>query len=127
MCCVLIVEDEPDLREMVACLLNGYGYDTVLANNGADALEQLRRQRPCLVLLDVMMPVMDGFQFRARQLEDPDLASIPVLCLTAMFDHRHVARELGARCLQKPVSIDELLSVVNAHCRPEAAGSNGDL
>jgi CheY-like chemotaxis protein len=119
-CCVLIVDDEPDLREMVACLLNGEGYDTVLAGNGADGLEQLRTRRPCLVLLDVMMPIMDGYEFRARQLDDPDLASIPVLCWTAMFDRHRVAQSLGVRCVQKPVSMDELLALVHAHCNPQA-------
>jgi CheY-like chemotaxis protein len=116
MCCVLVVEDEPDVREMLDVLLSTSGYETMLACNGAEALAKLRARRPCLVLLDVMMPVMDGFEFRARQVSEPELAAVPVLCLTAMFDPPHVERRMGAPCLQKPVPLDELLAAIDTLC-----------
>src|SRR3982750_3855302 len=82
--CVLIVEDDTDVREMMDLLLTSMGYRTVTAANGAVALERLRQDRPCMVLLDLMMPVMTGWEFRERQLNDPLLASIPVLCMSAV-------------------------------------------
>jgi CheY-like chemotaxis protein len=116
MCCVLVVEDDPDVREMMDVLLSSSGYETMLAGNGVEALAKLRTRRPCLVLLDVMMPVMDGFEFRARQVSEPELAVVPVLCLTAMFDPPLVERRMGAPCLQKPVPMDQLLAAVEALC-----------
>ena len=84
--CVLIVEDDPDIREFMELLLADAGYDTMTAENGSRALERMRARRPCLVLLDLAMPVMDGWEFRERQLADPELAKVPVVCITAAFD-----------------------------------------
>ena len=72
--CVLIVEDDSDIREFMELLLADAGYDTMSAENGSRALERMRARRPCLVLLDLAMPVMDGWEFRERQLADPELA-----------------------------------------------------
>ena len=66
--CVLIVEDDADIREFMQFLLSASGYETMTAANGEEALHRMRERRPCMVLLDLMMPVMDGFDFRARQL-----------------------------------------------------------
>src|SRR3954464_15074992 len=112
MCRVLVIEDEPDVREMMAVLLDAYGYRTRIASNGVEGLALLRDHRPCLVLLDLMMPVMDGFEFRRRQPADPTTASIPVVCLTAMFDSVDVKRVMDVPCLTKPLRVEALVEVV---------------
>ena len=74
---VLIVEDDPDSRNMLAALLGLHGYRSVVASNGLEALEAARKERPGVILLDLMMPVMDGQAFRREQLNDSTLASVP--------------------------------------------------
>src|SRR5699024_7435122 len=101
---ILIVEDDADSRVMVATLLTLHGYPVVTAANGAEGLAVARAHQPCLVLLDLMMPIMDGPAFRSEQLADPRLAGIPVLCLSGRHDAAAVARDLGAiGLLTKPV------------------------
>jgi DNA-binding response OmpR family regulator len=116
-CCVLIVEDDADIRSFMQFLLDSSGYETMAAGNGREALAAMRDRRPCMVLLDLMMPIMDGFDFRVHQLRDPALAQVPVLCLTAMPDTASLAERLSAPCLNKPVSIDRLLNEVQARCQ----------
>src|SRR3954465_1652478 len=114
--CVLIVEDDDDVREMLAMLLKGESYEVMTATNGAEALNAMRQRRPCLVLLDLMMPVMNGWDFRRYQLSDPQLADVPVICLTAVFDPNRGAAELRVRCFRKPVALDDVLTEVAAVC-----------
>ena len=114
--CVLIVEDDDDVREMLATLLRAESYEVMTATNGAEALNAMRMRRPCLVLLDLMMPVMNGWDFRKFQLSDPSIADVPVICLTAVFDPSRVAEELSVRCFRKPVALDDVLSEVAAVC-----------
>jgi CheY-like chemotaxis protein len=114
--CVLIVEDDDEVREMLALLLRGESYEVMTATNGAEALNIMRQRRPCLVLLDLMMPVMNGWDFRRSQLSDPDLADVPVICLTAVFDPARVGEELSVRCYSKPVALDDVLMEVAAVC-----------
>lgn len=114
-CDLLIVDDDADVREALASVLEDEGYKVLIAESGRAALETLRRgARPTLILLDLMMPVMDGYEFRARQLQDPDLAKIPVVVLTAgAMDPRVEA--LGAvRSFRKPVSLERLLEALRA-------------
>lgn len=114
--CVLIVEDDPDIREFMELLLIDAGYDTMTAENGARGLESMRARRPCLVLLDLAMPVMDGWGFRERQLADPELAKVPVVCVTAAFDPASVSARLKVPCLPKPVSFSAVLDAVQHAC-----------
>ncbi len=114
--CVLIVEDDDDVREFMELLLTSSGYETMAASDGAEALEKMRSRRPCLVLLDLQMPRMDGWEFRARQVGDARLASIPVLCLTAYNEPQEVTRELGVPCLAKPADFPTLLREVRIAC-----------
>ena len=114
--CVLIVEDDQDVREFMDLLLTTSGYDTMCAGNGAEALAKMRARRPCVVLLDLGMPVMDGFTFRERQLADASLAPVPVVCVTAMHDARSVERRLHVPCLRKPVEFTVLLEEVAQAC-----------
>jgi CheY-like chemotaxis protein len=104
---VLIVEDDRDIREAMAEGLEDAGYSVLTAENGADALARLRQAaaaRPAIILLDLMMPVMDGFQFRAEQQRDPLLAGIPVIVISAGVRADPNKIEADA-VLQKPVDI----------------------
>jgi CheY-like chemotaxis protein len=114
--CVLIVEDDADVREFMNVLLSHSGFETVTATNGAEALKVVRERRPCLVLLDLMMPVMDGWTFRAKQLEDPAIADVPVVCLTALSEGQQLTERLHAPCLKKPVEFGDLLEEVRRAC-----------
>ena len=78
--CVLIVEDDEDVRDFMDVLLRASGYETMTAANGAIGIEMMHHRKPCVVLLDMMMPVMDGWAFRSRQMADPDLRGVPVVC-----------------------------------------------
>jgi len=80
---ILIIEDEPHLRELTGRLLSSANYNSVQADNGVHALEQVRTQKPSLILLDLMMPVMDGFEFLTELRENPEWKDIPVVVLTA--------------------------------------------
>jgi CheY-like chemotaxis protein len=116
---VLVVDDDQDIRETIALILESAGYNVDAAPNGAEALSVLRggSSRPCIVLLDLMMPVMDGGQFRREQQRDPSLADIPVVVLSGDGRVETKAAELGVDAyLRKPIGIDDLLDVV-ARCR----------
>jgi CheY-like chemotaxis protein len=116
-CPILIVEDDADLREMMAQLLTLEGFRTATATNGQDALNYLNNsQRPDLILLDLMMPVMDGWEFRRRQSADPAIARVPVVVLSAVDPSR--SADLGAAAiLKKPLDFDRLLDLVRQYCR----------
>lgn len=115
---VLVVDDNPDIVETMAMILEAAGYSVLTANNGRDALTLLRGgARPCVILLDMMMPIMSGFDFRAEQLRDPELASLPVVVLTG--DGRVAQKAESAHVasyLKKPVELDTLLATVKRHC-----------
>jgi len=115
---ILIVEDDLDVAESVAEVLESAGYCTAIAGNGREALDQLRQDHhPDLILLDMMMPVMDGWQFREEQRKLPVLDSIPVVTVTADGDARRKAASIqAAGHLIKPVTIDTLLDEVERIC-----------
>ena len=114
---VLVVDDETDIRDFMQVVLASAGYETMLAANGSIALELMRDRKPCVVLLDMMMPVMDGWTFRERQLADPGLADVPVIGVTAVYDPKAVAEQLKIPCVAKPVNLDALLQKVEAACK----------
>jgi DNA-binding response OmpR family regulator len=110
---VLVVEDHADLREMLAVLLEAEGFRVQTAANGAEALTAMRAVRPSVILLDLMMPVMSGDEFRRRQLAEPEYASVPVICMTAAHDGSHRAETMqAAQFFQKPVDFDQLITAV---------------
>ena len=112
---ILVVEDEPDLLDALSDLLTDEGYAVSGAANGADALAFLAdRPAPDLILLDLMMPVMNGFDFREAQRRDPRLDAIPTVALTASPDSRVRALDVPA-WLAKPLSIDDLLDTIERH------------
>jgi CheY-like chemotaxis protein len=116
--CVLIVDDDFDIRGLMTNILQIEGYHVLAAANGREALETLRSgARPRLILLDLMMPVMNGWQFRCEQLLDDRLAAIPVVVLSGAADVGERARTIGASgILRKPVDLDVLLEVVGRYC-----------
>jgi CheY-like chemotaxis protein len=116
---VLVVEDDHDLREIIAEVLRQAGVRVGEAVNGASALDLLKRSEelPGVILLDLMMPVMDGWQFRAEQQRDPRLAGIPVIVMSAVTDGEAKAAQLRpAAYLKKPMDLDEVIDVVRRHC-----------
>jgi CheY-like chemotaxis protein len=115
---VLVVEDHADLREMLAVLLESEGFEVQTASNGAEALVSLREVRPAVILLDLMMPVMSGDEFRRRQLAEPDYAHVPVICMTAAHDGPQRAASIRAtEYFQKPVDFDRLITAVRQLAR----------
>ena len=115
---VLVVDDDPDVREGMLAIFQACGYPAVGAANGYDGLQILKAgERPGLIVLDLMMPVMDGWQFRTAQMQQDDLAAIPTLVCSARSDAEPPARSMGAIAyLQKPIDFDRLLDIVEAHC-----------
>jgi len=115
---VLVVEDDYDIRATICEALEDNGYKAVPAANGAEALAYLRsaNEKPCLILLDLMMPVMDGQTFRAEQRADDAIAQVPVVVISAYRDVERYSAELAAECLAKPVRLDVLLETARRHC-----------
>jgi CheY-like chemotaxis protein len=110
---ILVVEDDPDVREAMALLLETEGYEVRTAAEGRDALDQLRSAPAALVLLDLMMPVMDGFEFRTQQMQDPEIAEIPVIVISCGDELQRKAAILRAdACLRKPIRTSRLLELV---------------
>jgi CheY-like chemotaxis protein len=118
---ILIVEDNPDLRESLAQLCRGEGYAVALAEDGQKALRYLNdHDPPCVILLDLMLPYMDGWQFRKRQLDLPRLAAIPVVVLSAVSASYLRADELRALAyLPKPFDVQRLLDLIAGCCPAE--------
>jgi CheY-like chemotaxis protein len=116
---VLVVEDDRDIRETLVEILQDEGYRVASAANGRAALEMLRRDGPTnLILLDLMMPVMNGWEFRGEQQQDPTLAQIPIVVLSGDRNVVQKAASLNpAACLDKPIDIDRLLETVARYCR----------
>ena len=117
---ILVVEDHADLRDMLVVLLESEGFAVRTAVNGAEALKRLEETRPSLILLDLMMPVMDGREFRHAQLNDPQLAAIPTVLITAHADPvllGDLSQDLALPVLQKPVDSRVLLAVVESALR----------
>jgi CheY-like chemotaxis protein len=116
-CPVLIVEDDADLREMMAQLLTLEGFAAATAANGREALLYLQTNAaPDVILLDLMMPVMDGWEFRREQQRDRDMAGVPVIVLSAL-DQPRAADVAADAFLKKPLDFDRLLELIRRYCR----------
>jgi CheY-like chemotaxis protein len=118
---VLIIDDDPPVVNGLREFLEGEGYDVAVAADGRAALDQLRRGlRPCAIVLDLMMPVMDGWDFRYEQLQDAELGAIPVIVITAAgFSERSVKAQLGdVEFVPKPLSPPALLAALERRCDP---------
>lgn len=114
---VLVVEDDRQMLRFVAELLTQHGVRVVTAENGLEALDQLRRHRPSLVLLDLALPLLDGHGFVEAARNDPELPVVPIVCLSGLPDAPRAARRIGAvECLSKPVDAETLVAAVLRHC-----------
>jgi CheY-like chemotaxis protein len=115
---ILVVDDDRDIRDSLIETLEDHGYRAAGASNGVEALSVLRTspERPCLILLDLMMPIMDGQGFREEQLKNPVWADIPVVVISAYADVDVQARSLAAEFMRKPLAIRPLIDVVRRHC-----------
>lgn len=113
---VFVVEDDVDTRDMLGRFLELEGFQVEVAANGRQALDRLTSGvHPCVILLDLMMPVMDGWQFRRQQVLDAQLADIPVIVVSAAGKERIAGIDADGY-LSKPVDLELLLAQVNQYC-----------
>ena len=113
---LLIVEDEQVLCDLLADVLEGEGHVVRKAGNGLDALLLIGERRPHLIFLDMMMPVMDGWQFLVELRHNPAWADIPIVLMTAVYDLSSLEHKTGARAiLSKPFDIEQILEAVNQY------------
>jgi len=125
---VLVVDDEPELRRLTESILTAHGYHVVVAAHGQDAILRLRESCPDLIVLDLNMPVMDGWQFRAEQryLPDRKCAAVPVLLMTGEDDATaHAGALRAAGVIKKPYDPDNLLDAVSAAIGSQQSGPDG--
>jgi CheY-like chemotaxis protein len=115
---ILIVDDDPDICSAVGEMFELIGHTVVIAGDGSEALSRLREGLvPCLILLDLEMPLKDGIAFRREQLADPALAAIPVILHSNRLDAANIAAQLRAVAhVSKSANFDALLPLVAAHC-----------
>jgi CheY-like chemotaxis protein len=111
---VLIIDDEPDIRDTLAEIVKLEGYSVATARNGLDGLESARARRPSVIVLDLMMPVMNGWEFRDAQLAEPELAHVPVIVMSAAPAGSHFD---AATILTKPFPVHDLLKAISRHSR----------
>lgn len=126
---ILVVDDDPDIRESLELLLRLHGHPVITAADGEEALVRLRTEgeRPCVILLDLMMPRMSGFELHAALNSDPVLADIPVVVITGaggLVGERAAALD-AEEVIRKPFELATLLSVVRRHCVPRRPGGPG--
>ncbi|MBY0275258.1 response regulator [Candidatus Binatia bacterium] len=118
---ILLVEDEAPIREVIEAVLEAEGYRVVSSGDGSDALAVLRSGlRPCMIILDLMMPVMDGWQFRLAQLRDAELLKIPTVVYTAIGNVREVVEELNVAGGFEKGDFVEMLRFVGQFCPSRA-------
>ena len=115
---ILIVDDDADIRRLLTTFLTFKGYSTLSAANGQEALTHLQQPQvfPQLILLDQMMPVMDGVAFQHAQRQDPQLATIPVVVMSAVENLQAQTRPLAEGYLPKPIDFEALLNLVEEYC-----------
>jgi DNA-binding response OmpR family regulator len=114
---VLVVDDDRDHRELLRVMLDLAGFHVVTARDGSEALHKLEDPRPAAVVLDLMMPVLDGVGFRLEQQRRDNVRDIPILCLSARHDAVQTAQQLGcAAWFQKPVDLTELVEALRRLC-----------
>lgn len=118
---ILVVDDEPNLVDMVSAVLEDEGYAVATAADGSHALRAMREGlRPCLTILDLMMPTMSGWELRREMLADPGLADIPVAIVSA-FTPGDVSPLQPAAVLEKPFSLDDIVALAERHCHSSGA------
>jgi CheY-like chemotaxis protein len=124
---VLVIDDDAWVRQALADALRLEGYDVMLARDGVDGFAKLATRRPDVILLDVMMPGMDGWHFLSARLRDPEIVEIPVILMTAHTAAVRAGQQAGAvRVIAKPFQLDELLDAIeqamaSRHGKPAVA------
>ncbi|MEM8535451.1 MAG: response regulator [Chloroflexota bacterium] len=118
---ILVVDDDPDIRDLIAMTLSDEGYNVVSCSDGRTALSLASSNPPSLILLDLMMPTMSGWQIIKNLKATARSADIPVVLVSASRDLSYTAEELGASaCLPKPFALDDLINMVMKHIgKPE--------
>jgi len=111
---VLVVDDDPDIRELLFTALEDEGFEVVPAGNGQEALAIIKTFHPDVIVLDLMMPVMDGWQFRKEQKADADIAGIPLVAITAT-GKRPVLID-AAELVMKPLDLTQLFAAIERYC-----------
>jgi CheY-like chemotaxis protein len=121
---ILVVEDDDLIRDSLVDVLTDHGYEAHGAADGQEALNKLAELTdppPCLIVLDLMMPNMDGREFRRRQLADPAVKEIPIVVISAFRDLDSIVKELApAGHFKKPVKLSDFLQIIQTYC-PAAA------
>ena len=118
---ILVVDDEPALLRLMEFVLAKQGHAMLTATNGEEALEMIRSQRPDLIVLDIMMPKLDGYQVAEAIRADDDLKHTPIIMLSAKAQEEDIERGVAAgvdRYVTKPFSPDELATIVSDHLVP---------
>jgi CheY-like chemotaxis protein len=115
---ILVVDDHADVREGMQHMLETEGYAVQAASNGREALALLfGGLRPCVIVMDLAMPVMNGFEFRQEQLKHSDIAAIPFIAYSAVVNVQQNAQHLRATAyLEKPIEFQHVLSIIRQHC-----------
>jgi CheY-like chemotaxis protein len=109
---ILVVEDDPPLREAFAHVLRAFGYEVTTAENGEQALERIRTERPGFMFIDLLMPVMSGFRLIETLRTDEALSDIPMVAMTACSSTAPV----GVKVIRKPFGASAALELVRTHC-----------
>lgn len=113
----MIVDDDNDIRDAITQILEYEGFSVLSAANGQEGIEKLKNGNPALILLDLMMPVMNGWQFKSKIESDPRLAQIPVVILSADGNIQQKSENIGvAGFLKKPIQLETLLDTVKKYC-----------
>ena len=123
---ILIVEDEPSIRENLQMILEFEGYSVFTATNGKEGLQALQKMpRPCLILLDLLMPVLNGMEFLEAKSHEDAIASIPVCVVSGVAERPDLSKASGF--VKKPIDLDALLKFVREYCgTPEKKGALPD-
>ena len=132
---VLLVEDDDDIRDTLSSILHARGFRVIAARHGREAIDRVRARgaRPACVVLDLMMPVMDGEAFLAEQSNEPLLANVPVVIVTAQLQHPQAVPDQVRAIFMKPIRLAEVLEAVHHACsdvsvpRPALATGTGSV
>lgn len=115
---ILLIDDHEDIRDGLEVVLRQEGYGVETAANGREALDRLRAGfRPCIIMMDLMMPIMTGYEFRKEQLTYPELKDIPLIVYSGVTNMRDSAPQLQAAAYaEKPMEVDRIIALVRHHC-----------